>query len=82
MHLVPPGFCTTHCGHVVDTDADRQTADRQTADRQTVDRQTDRQTDRQAGRQARRQARLTDRKILQVKANVPMDYQKLTITCR
>ena len=78
MHLVPPGFCTTHCGHVVDTDADRQTADRQTADRQTVDRQTGRQAD----RQARRQARLTDRKILQVKANVPMDYQKLTITCR
>jgi len=87
MHLVPPGFCTTHCGHVVDTDADRQTADRQTADKQT-DRQTDRQTGRhrqagrQADRQAGRQARLTDRKILQVKANVPMDYQKLTITCR
>jgi len=49
--------------------------------RQTDSRHTDIQTDRQAGRQAGRQARVTNRKILQVKANVSMYYQKLTKTC-
>ena len=43
-----------------------------------TDRYTDGQTDR---RQAGRQTRMTNRKVLQFKANVPIDYQKLTKTC-